>query len=66
MFSKILIVGWIFIVVSILVLFAFPQLLKMIPHLTYVRFFLEPFVLVTIVYRVVAMYRRGTKQSKRD
>jgi hypothetical protein len=66
MIGKILIAGWIFIVASILIFFAFPKLLTMIPHLANARFFLEPFMFFTIAYRVAALYRRGIKRANRD
>lgn len=63
MFRWILTAAWMFIFGSVLLLGLFPKLVALIPHPEYIRVFLIPFTLVSIVYGVVCLYRRGMRRK---
>jgi hypothetical protein len=64
MFGRILAVGWIFILGSILLLASFPRLAAWIPNPEFIRIFLIPFALVSAVYGLAWLYRQGMKRAK--
>ena len=59
MFGRILVAGWVFIFGSIALLALFPKTATWIPHPSAIRPFLILFVLVSLVYGVVWLYRTG-------
>jgi len=63
MFRRILVSGWAFIFGSVALLALFPNLATRIPHPEYIRIFLIPFTLVSIVYGVFWLYRQGMKRA---
>jgi len=65
MFRRILVSGWAFIFGSVALLGLFPKLATRIPHPEYIRIFLVPFMLVSIVYGVFWLYRQGMKRAKK-
>ncbi len=66
MFGRILITCWAFIFGSVLILSLFPRLALLIPHPEYIRVFLVPFFLVSIVYGVNRLYKAGMKRAREN
>jgi hypothetical protein len=64
MFRKILIAVWVFVFGSIALLALFPRLAARIPYPVAIRPLLLLLVLVSIVYGVVFLYRRGMERAK--
>jgi hypothetical protein len=64
--GRILIAGWAFVFGAIVLLALFPKIVTRIPHPNAIRPFLILFVLVSIVYGVVWLYRQGMKRAKRN
>jgi hypothetical protein len=64
MIRGILIAGWLFIFGSVVVLGLFPTLLCRIPHPEYIRIFLIPFVLVSVAYGIVQVYKLGMTRAR--
>jgi hypothetical protein len=66
MFGRILIAGWVFIFGGIILLAVFPKLATWIPYPGAIRPFLIVFVLASLIYGVVWLYRQGMKRARRS
>jgi len=66
MFRRILIAGWVLIFAGVLFFNIFPTLLIKIPRseLELIRPCLLVFILISIVYGIVWLYRQGMKRAK--
>jgi hypothetical protein len=65
MVGRIIIAGWVFVFGSMVLLAIAPRLILLIPHPELIRFFLIPFVLISLVYGAFLLYRSGLKQYRR-
>jgi hypothetical protein len=60
-FGKILVACWVFFWGFVLLLVVFPQMIARIPHVELLRLFLIALVLISAIYGVSWLYRRGMK-----
>ena len=64
MFRRILVAGWMFIFGSVALMGLFPELATRIPRSEFLFIFLFTFVLISLVYGVVWLYRQGMKRAR--
>ena len=64
MFRRILVAAWVFIFGSVALLGLFPKLATRLPRSGFLFIFLVIVVLISLVYGVFGLYRRGMKRAK--
>ena len=64
MFRRILVTVWAFIVGGVALLGLFPKLATRVPRPRFLFAFLFTFILISLVYSVLRVYRHGIKRAK--